>query len=85
MRTHRAHLLTSNYVFDDTLTLVRHRLGWRVAHRLGERLRDGRLTRLERVPEAFLESCCKNVCKMLPDEEAHSGRRAKYRLLGEEL
>lgn len=49
VRTHRDRLLTSNYVFDETLTLVRYQLGWQIAHRLGERLRDGRLTRVERV------------------------------------
>lgn len=41
--------MTSNFVFDETLTLVRYRLGWRVAHHLGERLRDEGLTRLVRV------------------------------------
>ena len=49
MREYRGHLITSNFVFDETLTLARYRLGWQVAHRLGERLRDLRLTRLERV------------------------------------
>ena len=49
MRAHRDRLVTSNYIFDETLTLARYRLGWQVAHRLSERLRDGRLTRLERV------------------------------------
>ena len=49
MREYRGRLITSNFVFDETLTLARYRLGWWVAHRLGERLRDRRLTRLERV------------------------------------
>ena len=41
--------MTSNFVFDETLTLVRSRLGWRVARQLGERLRDERVTGLVRV------------------------------------
>lgn len=49
MREYRGHLITSNFIFAETLTLARYRLGWQVAHRLGERLRDLRLTRLERV------------------------------------
>ena len=49
LREHRSHLVTSNFVFDETLTLVRSRLGWHVARHLGERLRDESLTRLVRV------------------------------------
>jgi len=49
MREHRDRLLTSNFVLDETLTLVRYRLGWTVAQRLGEQLRNGALARLERI------------------------------------
>ena len=49
LREQRSGLVTSNFVFDETLTLVRSRLGWRVARQLGERLRDERVTRLVRV------------------------------------
>lgn len=49
LREHRDRLLTSNFVLDETLTLVRYRLGWHVAHRLGEQLRTGSLARLERI------------------------------------
>lgn len=49
MREHRGRLTTSNFVFDEAVTLVRYRLGWRVARTLGERLYDRRLARLERV------------------------------------
>ena len=48
-REYRGRLVTSSYVFDETLTLTRYKLGWPVAHRLGEQLRDGRLTRVERI------------------------------------
>lgn len=41
--------MTINFVFDEPLTLVRYRLGWCVAHHLGERLRDESLTRLVHV------------------------------------
>ena len=49
LHEHRSRLVTSNFVFDETRTLVRYRLGWRVAHHLRERLRDESLTRLVRV------------------------------------
>lgn len=49
IREHRGGLVTSNYVVDETLALTRYRLGWEVACRLGEPLRDGRLARVERV------------------------------------
>ena len=45
----RGRLLTSNFVLDETLTLVRYRLGFSVSQRLGEQLRTGALARLERV------------------------------------
>ena len=55
-REHRDRLLTSNYILDETLTLVRFRLGWRVAHRLGETLRTGGLARVERISPRDEES-----------------------------
>jgi uncharacterized protein len=48
-RTYRGRLVTSNYIFDEAVTLARYRLGWSVAHRLGTELRDQRVARLERV------------------------------------
>jgi predicted nucleic acid-binding protein len=47
--TYRGRLLTSNFVFDETLTLVRYKLGWRVAHRLGRALREGSVAQVERI------------------------------------
>ena len=49
LREHRSRLLTSNYILDETLTLVRFRLGWNVARQLGETLRLGGLARVERI------------------------------------
>lgn len=48
-RAHRGQLLTSNFVFDETLTLLRYKLGWHVAHQFGQQLRGGSLTGIERV------------------------------------
>lgn len=48
-REHRGRLLTSNFILDETLTLVRFRLGWDTAQRLGENLRTGQVARLERI------------------------------------
>jgi len=48
-RDFQGRLVTSNFVVDEILTLVRFRLGWPVAHRLGAQLRSGRLSRVERI------------------------------------
>jgi len=48
-RDYCGRLITSNYVFDETVTLARYRLGWTVAHQLGRTLREQRVARLERV------------------------------------
>ena len=49
LREYRGRLLTSSFVLDETLTLVRYRLGWTIAQRLGAQLRTGSLARLERI------------------------------------
>ncbi|NEX15667.1 MAG: VapC toxin family PIN domain ribonuclease [Halochromatium sp.] len=46
---YRGRLVTSNYVFDETLTLVRYHLGWSLAHQFGSTLREQQVARLERV------------------------------------
>ena len=33
-------LVTTNFIFDETVTLLRKRLGWTVAHDFGRRLKD---------------------------------------------
>lgn len=34
-------LITSDYIFDETITLLRYRLGWKVAHIFGTTLLSG--------------------------------------------
>ena len=48
-REYRGRLVTSNYVFDEVITLTRYRLGWQVANRLGQQLRAGRVANVEPV------------------------------------
>lgn len=43
LRQRRNDLVTTNFVADETLTLLRSHLGWSAAHAFGERLRAGRL------------------------------------------
>jgi predicted nucleic acid-binding protein len=49
LREFKGDLLTSNFVFDETLTLLRYRLGWLPAHRFGESIRAGSLAHLVRI------------------------------------
>lgn len=48
-QAYRGRLITSNFVFDEAVTLARYRLGWDVAQKLGSQLRAQRIARLERV------------------------------------
>lgn len=48
-RAYRGQLVTSNFVFDEAVTLTRYRLGWAVARKIGNELRQQRVARLERV------------------------------------
>ena len=48
-QAYRGRLVTSNFVFDEAVTLARYRLGWDVARKLGSQLREQRIARLERV------------------------------------
>ena len=49
LQEHRNQLVTSNYIFDETLTLARYRLGFKIALKFGEQMRSGALARIERV------------------------------------
>jgi predicted nucleic acid-binding protein len=45
-------LITSNYVLDETITLLRYRLGWKAAHQFGDALRRGIIAKIVRVNAA---------------------------------
>jgi predicted nucleic acid-binding protein len=47
----RPHMVTSNYVIDETITLTLSRLGHRSASNIGEKLWSGELARIVRVSE----------------------------------
>ena len=49
LQTYRNRLISSNFIFDETVTLLRYRLGWRFARQFGEQARDGHLAQLVRV------------------------------------
>ena len=49
LKAHQGMLVTSNFVFDETLTLLRYRLGWTVAHAFGQQMRGGRLSQAARI------------------------------------
>lgn len=39
MTNNKIPLLTTNFIFDETITLIRSRLGWNVARDFGQRLK----------------------------------------------
>lgn len=63
LRNNKIPLLTTNFVFDETITLLRSRLGWSVAKDFGERLKSSAFVSLvaikdedeERAWEIFLK------------------------------
>jgi len=46
IRNNQIPLLTTNFVFDETITLLRSRLVWSVASEFGQRLKDSRFVSL---------------------------------------
>lgn len=52
IRQHRATLTTTNFVFQETVTLLRYRLGWDPARRFGEALRSRSLAKMISVSTA---------------------------------
>lgn len=46
LRAHRQWLITSNFIVDETITLIRSRLGWQAARIFGNEVRGGKLARL---------------------------------------
>ncbi|BCB96064.1 DNA-binding protein [Dissulfurispira thermophila] len=46
IKNNKIPLLTTNFIFDETITLLRSRLGWSVAKEFGQRLKDSRFVSL---------------------------------------
>ncbi|MCL4516377.1 MAG: PIN domain-containing protein [Firmicutes bacterium] len=63
-------LLTSNYIFDEALTLIRSRLGHKEAMDLGTIIRDKKTTILERVLPEDEEMAWRIFCRY--DDKAFS-------------
>ena len=45
----QGRLLTSNFIIDETLTLMRYRLNWHVAHTFGQTIREGVICQVTRI------------------------------------
>ncbi|MFO1535253.1 MAG: type II toxin-antitoxin system VapC family toxin [Thermoplasmatota archaeon] len=58
-----ARLLTSDYVFDETMTRLRRIDGHAAAVRVGEALRASKMATIERISEAELEAAWKLFVK----------------------
>ena len=52
LKAHHGRLVTSNFVVDETLTLIRSRMSWHHAHAFGVEIRAGGLAELIRVEPA---------------------------------
>ncbi|MBI5195795.1 MAG: PIN domain-containing protein [Nitrospirae bacterium] len=46
LRNNKIPLLTTNFVFDEAITLLRSRLGWNIAKEFGQRLKDSQFISL---------------------------------------
>ena len=46
LKNNKVPLLTTNFIFDEAVTLLRRRLGWIIAVRFGRLLKNSRLTTL---------------------------------------
>jgi predicted nucleic acid-binding protein len=55
-KARRGRLVTSDYVFDEIVTLLRYRAGWAAAHRLGETLWSDRIAQLARISPGDCEA-----------------------------
>ncbi len=51
LRQYQNNLLTTNYIVDETITLLRYRVGWQYARQFGEQLFSGQLAQYIRVTE----------------------------------
>lgn len=56
LQANRGRLVTSNFVMDETLTLLRYRLSWEAAQAFGEQIRAGALARTIRITPADEDS-----------------------------
>lgn len=52
----KSRLVTSNFVVDETLTLLRYRLGWQIAYTFGEKVRSNTLAHTIRIQSADEQS-----------------------------
>ncbi len=51
LQKYQNNLLTTNYIADETITLLRYRLGWQYAQQFGELFFTGKLTHTIQVTE----------------------------------
>ena len=49
LKAHENRLVTTNFVIDETITLIRYRLEWRQAHEFGHAAWKGEIAQLVRV------------------------------------
>lgn len=52
LRKNSLSLVTTNFIFDETVTLLRNRLGWEVAADFGKKLKDSAFVSLAAVTAA---------------------------------
>jgi len=51
LTSNKIPLLTTNFIFDETITLIRSRLGWSIAKDFGQRLKDSRFVSIVAVKD----------------------------------
>jgi uncharacterized protein len=78
---YQGRLVTSDYVFDETVTLVRRRRGWERARRLGAELRAGRAAALVHVTPADLDAAW-SLFERRPDQRLSFTDCTSFVLMG---
>jgi predicted nucleic acid-binding protein len=52
LQRNQHNLLTSNYIVDETITLLRYKIGWKYAQQFGEQIYSGQLAQCVHLTES---------------------------------
>lgn len=62
LQQYQKQLITSDYVVDETITLLRYRLGWQAAYAFGTSIEAGSVAVLQKIKEEDREAAWQIFC-----------------------